>query len=348
MASPRWSYGSNGIREMQTLKQREIDSFLEKILPVMRQLPVFVRLSGEECFHVLRDITVTPELKRDLEKSLADMDRLFGMSNVLIGSFDCADHGSGLLVLVFENDAPDARLASAQEQNFWMGHLKASFQLRAQREERNGRLAAPAAVMESLVWGVTVTNSDGEILLSNKVADQVMEDWPQIWVRSGKLVVPDVLSEKLSNVPDCDDAEQEERFVVHLFDNLETGNALLVLAQKIGCQTEQFTSEDVEVIYFFLDANNHETWDVNLASRLFQLTEAETECMALFLTGSTRQEVASQRDVSLETIRSQAASIIRKTGARNMSGAIAKFMNLNLPVKINGGDNTLKTSALAE
>jgi DNA-binding CsgD family transcriptional regulator len=56
----------------------------------------------------------------------------------------------------------------------------------------------------------------------------------------------------------------------------------------------------------------------SLMSELYGLTRAEAEVALRFSGGATAEEVARMRQVSLETVRSQVKTILRKTNAANL------------------------------
>ncbi|MEM1153145.1 MAG: helix-turn-helix transcriptional regulator [Pseudomonadota bacterium] len=65
---------------------------------------------------------------------------------------------------------------------------------------------------------------------------------------------------------------------------------------------------------------------------LYGLTAAEAQVCRLLIDGLSYGDIADTRGVTLETIKSQAKSILAKTGVSSRSALVRLALRINLPV----------------
>lgn len=70
-------------------------------------------------------------------------------------------------------------------------------------------------------------------------------------------------------------------------------------------------------LFTILDGSLSNRLDPRLLKQAFDLTDAETRILPSLLSGRTNTEIATELDVSPETIKSQVSSILAKTGSKN-------------------------------
>ena len=70
----------------------------------------------------------------------------------------------------------------------------------------------------------------------------------------------------------------------------------------------------------------------NRLRQLFELTAMEAKCAVLLTQGSSAQEIAAKRGVSLPTIRTQLKAIREKMGVKTSLAIAAKVSKLSLPL----------------
>jgi DNA-binding CsgD family transcriptional regulator/PAS domain-containing protein len=66
---------------------------------------------------------------------------------------------------------------------------------------------------------------------------------------------------------------------------------------------------------------------------MFNLSQAETQVAGLMAAGLTNAQIADHRNVSSETVKSQVASILSKTGAANRFDFLRLTLKVNLPIE---------------
>jgi DNA-binding CsgD family transcriptional regulator len=79
-------------------------------------------------------------------------------------------------------------------------------------------------------------------------------------------------------------------------------------------------------LLFVFDPEAAPTVTADLLQRLFGFTSAEGELAVALCAGSSPEEIASERDRSISTIRNQIRSLYEKTGARRQSDLIGLLL----------------------
>ena len=82
----------------------------------------------------------------------------------------------------------------------------------------------------------------------------------------------------------------------------------------------------------FVDLNNTHPLSINRLCNAYALSTAEAAVCKLMAEGWNKNEIADKRNVSPETIKSQIASVYRKTNSRNRADHIRLIIKTTPPV----------------
>jgi DNA-binding CsgD family transcriptional regulator len=324
-----WAYGSKGYRDLQESAHEELSRMRKTYSEVYRQAPVYSRILGQETFQSPLDVLGSTVLASHVQGWLDEWRKLQGSATFLTSVLNCKRQHQSFLIVSFPDTVSEIRLERVKSQTFWLQHLSAAQQLRDQLPGDAERASVFSNVLEDLVWGVVIVGPENDVLFCNAAAKGLIDTWPGLKLYDNRLHVPEsFLAKESGAVATLEDGEGG--VVLHAMENPETENLLLMFAKPLRRGRDE-TNTGATVL-FFHDTQSQDRDSVDVAQKVFGLTEAEAACMSLFMDGATRNEVAQTRGVSIETIRSQASSIIRKTGNQNMAGAIALCMHLNPPV----------------
>jgi len=86
-------------------------------------------------------------------------------------------------------------------------------------------------------------------------------------------------------------------------------------------------------IVFIVDPENPRPFSVGNVARCFPLSQAEMLVCALLVQGLTDAEIATQRSVSVETVRTQVKSIYRKTNTSRRAELIRLTLSITPPIE---------------
>ena len=87
------------------------------------------------------------------------------------------------------------------------------------------------------------------------------------------------------------------------------------------------------IVVIILDPDNRRTINPRGLDQLFNLTGAEFQIARLILEGDNTKVIAEKRNVSPETVRSQAKSILHKTGCQTRNDLLRLVVATNPPIK---------------
>lgn len=107
----------------------------------------------------------------------------------------------------------------------------------------------------------------------------------------------------------------------------------LVEVAPLKDSTGEIERELSGALLFIVDPENPRPFALDNMVRCFGLTEAESLVCALMVRGLTDSEIAAQRDVSVETVRSQTKSIYRKSGVSRRADLIRLTLSLTPPIE---------------
>nr|WP_242521577.1 helix-turn-helix transcriptional regulator [Motiliproteus sp. SC1-56] len=83
---------------------------------------------------------------------------------------------------------------------------------------------------------------------------------------------------------------------------------------------------------FVINPDRSEVADLLGLSKIFELTEAETDIARSLVEGLALNEIAEVRHSSVSTVRTQLKSVFAKTGTRSQAGLVRLALKANPPV----------------
>lgn len=327
------THGSRRYRKLLHDSYAEISRIRSTYSEIYRQSPVYIRILGEEMFQSPPDVLGSTALAAHMQDCLHEWRKLQGSATFLTSVFNCQKHRQEVMVVSFGDDVNDDRVQRLKAQTFWLKHLASAQRLRNERPASQDHIASLETVLNELIWGMIIVDEDGRVYFRNAAATRLMEAWPSIYIHDDKLHLPESMQMKEGFSDEVQaSGGLRDAVLLRAMESPEADNLLLMYGKPLFVGAEDNSAESGRMALFLQDSKNQDAESVEVARHVFGMTEAEAACMTLFMQGATRSEVAQKRRVSLETIRSQASSIIRKTDSQNMSGAIVQCLHLNPPV----------------
>ncbi len=259
-----------------------------------------------------------------------DFARPLGRNQLLLGTLGNAER---TLVLLFREKVP---FNDTDKQNlaFMLPHLQRAVQLheRLRGAELHARIGHSA--FEALPGSALVVDHDLNVLFANTTAERMLSlaSCPLVLRRHAtpaagsplRLVIRDRHgSERLQSLV-ADAASGGSGGAMRL--EIDSGaddrlDQLAILVTPQLPQTtpaESFLAARAPVLILIKELSRPSAPRASLLSDLFGLSIAESAVALALLGGQTAESVARERDVSLETVRSQIRTVLRKSEAANL------------------------------
>ena len=189
--------------------------------------------------------------------------------------------------------------------------------------------------LDLLKVGVCILSDAGMVILKNREFQRQIEDYPVYRVGpTGKLLFNQPETERavrrlladLSNHGQFG-ARPRKEAVTAILDGDDF--RLCIEVSPLSAMAELGTRPVAGHILYSLDTTLPASLNTGLMANLFGLTEAETTVLSLMAEGLTNREIADRRAKSVETINSQAKSILSKTMSANRTQLIRLATNLS-------------------
>ena len=254
-----------------------------------------------------------------------------GRNHLLLGTIGDIDK---TLILLFRETIP---FTERDKQNLasMLPHMQRAVQLhnRLRGAELNAQIGC--AAFEALPGGAIVLDHETSVLFINKAAERLLSEAgsplalrrqsSQVWNAGAlQLVIRDRsrAARLLSLVSDA--ARGGSGGAMRFEIESETDNRVDQLAVLVTPQPPQYSPRETApgalrpVLILLKQLSRPSAPRASLLSDLFGLSIAESAVALALLGGQTAESVARERDVSLETVRSQIRTVLRKSEAANL------------------------------
>ncbi|KFL32422.1 hypothetical protein JP75_02365 [Devosia riboflavina] len=258
----------------------------------------------------------------------ADFARSVGQNHMLLGAVGDRDH----TIVGFFRDSVEFSDRDKRTLATLLPHLQRAIQLSQRLRKAEMDACVGYAAFESLPGAALVVDADLNVLFANSTAECTL---------SGRgLPIAIKAASHADNSPrlaiNARDKSAQLRALVENAAHGGSGGALRLeldsgdddhidqLAVFVSPQPPQFATRQVEfgetapVLVLVTELSRHSAPRPSLLSDLFGLSIAEGAVALALLGGQTAETVARERDVSLETVRSQIRTVLRKTDATNL------------------------------
>jgi len=195
-------------------------------------------------------------------------------------------------------------------------HLSRAYAIHAELTTARHERAALAEVIDRLPVGVLLVDAEGRAVLSNRSAEQILELRDGFRLERGRPCASESresrqlhaliaaatqvgAAQKGAGVMSVSRPSGRRSFSVWV-------GSLLALAPENG-------SDEATAILFVADPEGGEVSTNQVLRNLYQLTRAEAELVRLIAGGSSLEEVAAARNVTMNTVRSQLKQVFCKT-----------------------------------
>ena len=217
-------------------------------------------------------------------------------------------------------------------------HLARALEIRRPFSLLRRRYQAVLGVLDRLGIGVLVLVANDHILLANAEAERILDRADALRRSSdGRLAAvgpanegtpADALFHSLSDVHAGRSPEGRTVYLPR-----RGGDAPYVADVSLFRESGlELGAPTVGAFLCLVDPEHSRTLSTEPLARVYGLTSAEADVCALILGGLSTGEIAEERSVSLETVKSQSKAILRKTSCRNRIELVKRAIGIAPPL----------------
>ncbi|WP_207061636.1 helix-turn-helix transcriptional regulator [Motiliproteus sp. SC1-56] len=217
-------------------------------------------------------------------------------------------------------------------------HLSRAVELHRTVSRLESRYGAVLAVLDKLLVGLVIFDQAGRVIVSNTTAQAEADTTGayrftatgQLQLRHSPLQhrFEQLLAETLKT------SKQEGRSEGGLLPLPCPNKSGTLLFELMPVRDDGFSDSDNirGAALFVINPDRSEVADLLGLSKIFELTEAETDIARSLVEGLALNEIAEVRHSSVSTVRTQLKSVFAKTGTRSQAGLVRLALKANPPV----------------
>ncbi|ODA65937.1 Bacterial regulatory protein, luxR family [Methyloligella halotolerans] len=198
---------------------------------------------------------------------------------------------------------------------------------------------AVLTALDHVKVGVCVVSDRGEVVIANKEAGRIFSLGDGIGLGRNKHIVcsnPETAAALKVSIVEAVSTAQGESNIAEKLLTVERRSRAYPFLLEITPVRDAAGEVDRHLkgaLLFIIDPDNPRPFSVPAVARCYKLTEAEADVCRLLVIGMTTQNIAAQRSVSNETVKSQIGSVFRKTGARSRAELIRLTLSITPPIE---------------
>jgi len=197
-------------------------------------------------------------------------------------------------------------------------HLSRAYALHAQLSHVRHEREALAEVTDRLPIGVIMLDASGRILHTNRSASQILRAEDGLTLDRGRPAAVDSfenrdLQEKINRAVKDPTRRADPGGEVMIISRESGRRALSVMVGPLLIVRPEHVTDEARAILFIADTEGHQIDKTQNLETLYQLTHAEADLVRLISEGRSLEQVANERGVTINTVRSQLKQVFSKT-----------------------------------
>lgn len=198
-------------------------------------------------------------------------------------------------------------------------HLQQSILLHASLKSTETERAIYADAIDQLAMGSIILDGSANILRTNKAAENLLNDHPQLQTKAGKLQVGNrqdnkAFRELIEQVLEAHHRAEPGLVKAFRAGHTEASNSLGFLVRPLPLVESSQDSSHPSVVIFISDSSQRRVAPAEVLGELFGFTPAESTLALLLANGLTLDEASDELGVSRNTAKSHLSSVFSKTG----------------------------------
>lgn len=200
------------------------------------------------------------------------------------------------------------------------------------------RHAAVLAVLDKVHVGLAIAGASGELIVWNTEADRILRLGDGMALAHDRHIVlrdPDQTAMLHASIHAAagtarGEANRPESLIA--IPRPSGVHAFLLEVAPVSDSAGEIASNLSAAVITLIDPQHTPDLDIRRFGQLFELTTAETEVCGLMVAGLTGPAIAERRSTSLETVKSQMAAVLAKTGVARRSELIRLVVRTLPPI----------------
>ncbi|MEE3044230.1 MAG: LuxR C-terminal-related transcriptional regulator [Pseudomonadota bacterium] len=246
--------------------------------------------------------------------------------------------GYDILTVHYRDDGLFEPTVASDKLRFIGPHLTKVLEMNRPVHLLRHRYGAFLDVLDRLRIGVAILNANGEIVIINEEFTRILDSKDALTVGAGqKLTARDDQDarrlsqavQKLGRMAFIEKSSENLRLNSRINESSAYLLDLAPLREKHGTFGGQFTGVLATVVdpFWYTDINT------DLLNRHFALTRTETDVFDAVLRGLSNSEIADHLGKGPETVKSQLASVYRKTGVKDRLELVRLAVQMIIPLR---------------
>lgn len=194
---------------------------------------------------------------------------------------------------------------------------------------------ASLAALNHVQVGVCIAQADGEIIIVNNMAERIFDARESLWLSAENKLVADIrqtttdLKQAIDRAT-MDSVGNENRNKTLI--SIQRSSALRPLLVEVTTISESPNLNHASALICIIDPENPYPLKIERFASQCNLSRAESLVCEGVARGRSNNHIANDRCVTLETIKSQIASVFSKTGVKNRSELVRLILNYSPPL----------------
>lgn len=198
-------------------------------------------------------------------------------------------------------------------------HLQQSILLHASLKSTEVERAIYADAIDQLAMGSIILDGSANLLRTNKAAEKLLNDHPQLQTRAGQLQVGNRQENKafralVEQVLAAHHRAEPGLVKAFRVGQTEAANSLGFLVRPLPLVESSQDDSHPSVVIFISDSSQRRIAPAEVLAELFGFTPAESILALLLANGLTLDEASEELGVSRNTAKSHLSSVFSKTG----------------------------------
>jgi pimeloyl-ACP methyl ester carboxylesterase/DNA-binding CsgD family transcriptional regulator len=207
-------------------------------------------------------------------------------------------------------------------------HLQQALRLRLKHQKVSYKLDMLGNILEKIPVGVLVVDRQLRVLVSNQMADHLLSKQTAIKLADDRLWITNesehyFLRDKIYEVL----GSTNEKHAIPVNLHKDQQNELSVLVSHLGYTEEIFSHSLSAALLLISPSLQQKTLAHNLLKNLYKFTQSECFLANKLIQNKTLEEIASERKVSINTIRNQVSSMFEKTNTHRQSELVVRLLS---------------------
>jgi len=201
------------------------------------------------------------------------------------------------------------------------------------------RYNAVLSALDFVSVGMCIASIDGSVIVNNEEAARILEAKDGLWLNGQKRIrckdshLDTAIANAISSTAATALGNATVAESLHTVERNGNEHPLLLEISPLRDSESEIQKHPGGTLITIIDPANPIQFDAARVSQAYRLTNAESIVCKMLVDGWTSQRIADERNVRVDTIKSQIKSILTKTGTKRRSELIRLALKATPPVR---------------